>query len=207
VAAQRRALRASVSSTSNCRRREGRTILRGKKTFREPPPLPEHRINDRINFSPVRLIGHDGAQIGIVPLELAKEKAQEQGMDLVEVAPEARPIVCKIMDYGRFLYEQEKKAKEAKKRQQTVEIKEVKLRPAIDDHDFQTKVKMAERFLRKGNKVKVTVMFRRREMRRPENGYEVLARVQEELADIATVEQMPPPTLEGRDLSMVLRQA
>jgi translation initiation factor IF-3 len=128
-------------------------------------------------------------------------------MDLVEVAPEARPIVCKIMDYGRFLYEQEKKAKEAKKRQQTVEIKEVKLRPAIDDHDFQTKVKMAERFLRKGNKVKVTVMFRRREMRRPENGYDVLARVQEQLADIATVEQMPPPTLEGRDLSMVLKQA
>jgi translation initiation factor IF-3 len=103
-------------------------------------------------------------------LELAKEKAQEQGMDLVE-------------------------------------IKEVKLRPAIDDHDFQTKVKMAERFLRKGNKVKVTVMFRRREMRRPENGYEVLARVQEQLAEIATVEQMPPPTLEGRDLSMVLKQA
>ena len=106
-------------------------------------------------------------------------------MDLVEVAPEARPIVCKIMDYGRFLYEQEKKAKEAKKRQQTVEIKEVKLRPAIDDHDFHTKVKMAERFLLKGNKVKVTVMFRRREMRRPENGYEVLARACEELGELA----------------------
>lgn len=182
------------------------TNLRGKRTFREPPPLPEHRINDRINFSPVRLVGPDGAQIGIVPIEEAKDRAREAGMDLVEVSPEARPIVCKIMDYGQYLYEQGKKAKETRKRQQQLEIKEVKLRPAIDDHDFQTKVRMAARFLQRGNKVKVTVMFRRREMRRPENGYEVLARVQEELADIATVEQMPPPTLEGRDLSMVLRQ-
>lgn len=111
------------------------------------------------------------------------------------------------MDYGRFLYEQEKKTKEAKKRQQTIDVKEVKLRPAIDDHDLETKIRMAERFLLQGKRVRVTVMFRRREMRRPENGYEVLARVQEQLAEVATIEQPPPPTLEGRDLSMVLRQS
>lgn len=169
--------------------------------------MPEHRVNERIRISPVRLIDQDGNQLGIVPVEEARAKAREAGLDLVEVAPQARPVVCKIMDHGRFLYEQEKKAKEARKHQQQVEVKEVKFRPAIEDHDFHTKVKMAERFLVKGKRVRVTVMFRRREMRRPENGYEVLARVAEELAEVAEVEQAPPPRLEGRDLSMVLKQS
>jgi translation initiation factor IF-3 len=155
----------------------------------------------------VRLIDPEGNQLGVLPVEEARAKAQALGMDLVEIAPQARPVVCKIMDYGRFLYEQEKKAKDAKRQQHQIEIKEVKLRPAIDDADFLTKVKMAERFLKKGKRVKVTVMFRRRELRRPENGYEVLSRVLQELADIAEVEQRPPETLEGRDLTMVLKQA
>ncbi len=124
---------------------------------------------------------------------------------MVEVAPQARPPVCKIMDHGRFLYEQEKKAREAKRQQHQIEVKEVKFRPAIDEGDFHTKVRMAERFLKKGKRVKVTVMFRRREMRRPENGYEVLARVIEELEGTAEVEQKPPDRLESRDLTMVLK--
>ncbi len=149
----------------------------------------------------------DGQQVGVVSLDEARAVARERGLDLVEVASTARPIVCKIMDYGRFLYEQEKKAKEAKRQQHQVEIKEVKFRPNIDDHDFLTKVNMARRFLEKGKHVKMTVMFRRREMRRPENGYEVLARACEELGDVAAVERPAPPTLEGRDLSMVVKQA
>ncbi len=155
----------------------------------------------------MRLIGADGTQIGIVPVEEALAQARAAGLDLVEVASEARPIVCRIMDYGRFLYEQEKKAREARRNQTVIQVKDVKLRPAIDDADFLTKVRMAERFLKKGIKVRVTVMFRRREMRRPENGYEVLARVVEHLKGIAVVEQEPPDTLDGRDLTMVLRPA
>jgi len=108
------------------------------------------------------------------------------------------------MDYGRFRYEQEKKAREAKKQQHQIDIKEVKYRPNINEHDFQTKTKMAERFLSQGKHVKVTVMFRRREMRRPENGYEILRRVMEELEEIAKVDREPTPELEGRDLTMVL---
>lgn len=182
-------------------------IIRGKRGFSEPPDRAQHRINSRIRLSPVRLIGADGAQVGIVPVEEALAQARAAGLDLVEVASEARPIVCRIMDYGRFLYEQEKKAREARRNQTIIQVKDVKLRPAIDDADFLTKLRMAERFLKKGLKVRVTVMFRRREMRRPENGYEVLARVVEQLAGTAVVEQEPPETLEGRDLTMVLRPA
>lgn len=178
-----------------------------KRLFREPPPPPKHRVNNKIRFSPVRLIGADGSQVGVVPLDEAKQRAREAGLDLVEVAATARPIVCKIMDYGRHAYELEKKAKESKKQQHQIETKEVKLRPNIDDHDLATKLGMAKRFLKKGKHVKVTIMFRRREMRRPEIGYQLLERVVEELDDIATVESAPPPKLPGRDLSMVLRKS
>lgn len=167
----------------------------------------QQRINERIRISPVRLIGPDGAQLGILTIEEARAKAIELGLDLVEVAPDVRPVVCKIMDYGKYVFDESKKAKEAKRRQHEVEVKEVKLRPGIDDGDLGTKVDMARRFLAKGKRVKVTVMFRRREMRRPENGYKLLARVVEELKDVAEVEQMPPALLEGRDLTMLLRQA
>jgi len=142
-----------------------------------------------------------------MPVGQARERAQEAGLDLVEVAPDARPPVCRIMDYGRFQFEQDKKAKEARKRQQQIEIKEVKLRPNIDDQDFQTKLNMAIRFLKKGKHVKITIMFRRREMRRPENGYKLLQRVAEGLEDIAVVDKQPPEQLTGRDLTMVVRPA
>lgn len=174
---------------------------------REGPREPKVRINERINLSPVRLIDENGEQMGVVPLDEARDAARAKGLDLVEVAPEARPIVCRMMDYGRYRYEQEKKARAAKRQQHQVELKEVKYRPNINDHDFQTKTRMAERFLKKGKHVKVTVMFRRREMRRPENGYEILRRVTEALADVAKVERKPTPELEGRDLTMVFSPA
>jgi translation initiation factor IF-3 len=150
------------------------------------------------------LIDDEGNQVGVVPVDEALRIAREKGLDLVEVAANSRPIVCKIMDYGRFRYEQEKKAREAKKQQHQIDIKEVKLRPNINAHDFQTKLRHAKKFLGQGKHVKVTIMFRMREMRRPENGFELLVRVREELADIATAEQIPT-RLEGRDLTMVMR--
>ena len=182
------------------------TIQKRKRLFREPPSKPQYRINEAIRISPVRVIDEDGNQIGVISIEEARERARSSGLDLVEIAPQARPVVCKIMDHGRYLYEQEKKAKEARKQQHQIEIKEVKFRPNIDDHDFETKANMAKRFLEKGKHVKVTIMFRRREMRRPENGYEILARVKEFLADVAEVERDAPPRLESRDLSMVLKK-
>ena len=163
------------------------------------------RINERIRLSPVRLIDDEGEQIGVVPVDEALRLAKEKGLDLVEVAATSRPIVCKIMDYGRFRYEQEKKAREAKKQQHQVELKEVKYRPNINIHDFETKTNKARKFLDQGKHVKVTIMFRMREMRRPENGYELLRRVREELKDVAKMDREPSKELEGRDLTMVLR--
>jgi translation initiation factor IF-3 len=162
------------------------------------------RINERIRLSPVRLVDDDGSQIGVVPVEEALELAKQKGLDLVEVAANSRPIVCKIMDYGRFRYEQEKKAREAKKQQHQVEIKEVKYRPNINIHDFDTKTRRARKFLDQGKHVKVTIMFRMREMRRPENGFDILRRVAEDLQDVGKVDRMPTQ-LEGRDLTMLLR--
>ncbi len=155
-------------------------------------------------MSPVRLVDDDGSQIGVVPVEEALARAREKGLDLVEVAANSRPIVCKIMDYGRFRYEQEKKAREARKLQHQVDLKEVKYRPNINIHDFETKTRRARKFLEQGKHVKVTIMFRMREMRRPENGFELLRRVAEELGDIASVDRMPTQ-LEGRDLTMLMR--
>ena len=154
--------------------------------------------------SPVRLVDDEGNQVGVVPVEEALKLAREKGLDLVEVAANSRPIVCKIMDYGRFRYEQEKKAREAKKQQHAVEVKEVKYRPNINIHDFETKTRKARKFLEEGKHVKVTIMFRMREMRRPENGFDLLQRVADDLSDIAKVDQMPT-RLEGRDLTMVVR--
>ena len=163
------------------------------------------RINERIRLSPVRLIDDDGTQVGVVPVDEALQRARDKGLDLVEVAATSRPIVCKIMDYGRFRYEQEKKAREAKKQQHQVDVKEVKYRPNINIHDFETKTRRAREFLEQGKHVKVTIMFRMREMRRPENGYEILRRVREELKDVAKMDREPARELEGRDLTMVLR--
>ena len=182
---------------------QGRTTIR-KYAFREDPEAPQVRINERIRLSPVRLVDDEGNQVGVVPVEEALALAREKGLDLVEVASTSRPIVCKIMDHGRFRYEQEKKAREAKKQQHSVEVKEVKYRPNINIHDFDTKTRRARKFIDQGKHVKVTIMFRMREMRRPENGFDLLRRVAEDLADVAKVDRMPD-RLEGRDLTMVVR--
>jgi len=185
-----------------------RSCIRGrKKFFREPPPQADHRVNEKIHFTPVRVVDSDGEQVGVVETDEARRFASERGFDLVEIAPNARPPVCKIMDYGKFIFERDKKAKEAKRRQHRIETKEVKFRPNIGDHDFATKVRRAEEFLSSGYHVKLTIMFRMRELRRPENGYDLLDRATEELADVAIVENPPPKRLQGRDLAMVLKPA
>lgn len=154
-------------------------------------------------MSPIRLIDPDGNQLGIVPLDAARENARELGLDLVEVAPNARPPVVRIMDYGKHKYEEQKQAKEAKKRQHTVDVKELKFRPGTDAHDFDFKMKNARKFLKQGNKVKVTVRYRGREMRRPEQGLEMLDSVAEALEDLAVVESRTT-RIEGRQLHMML---
>ena len=148
------------------------------------------------------MIGTDGEQVGIIPVDEALRIAEEQGLDLVEVAPMARPPVCRIMDYGKFRYEEQRKAREARKKQHHVQIKEVKMRPGIEDHDFEFKTKHARRFLEEGNKVKATMMFRGRQMTHPELGREVLDRVVTEVADVGKVESSP--SMEGRSMTMVL---
>jgi translation initiation factor IF-3 len=150
----------------------------------------------------VRVIGPDGAQLGILPIEQALQAAFKLQMDLVEVAPEARPPVCRIMDYGKYRYEQAKKAREAKKKQTIIELKEIKLRPKTEEHDFQFKAKHAERFLKEGNKAKITMMFRGREMVRMDRGRAVLDRFVEVLKDVAVIEQAPK--VEGRNMTMIL---
>ena len=160
------------------------------------------RVNQQIRLSPVRLIAHDGEQLGVVPIEEALRAAQERGLDLVEVAPLARPPVVKIMDYGKYRFEQAKAARAAKKKQHVIHIKEVKYRPGIDEHDFEFKTRHAREFLTEGNKVKVTMMFRGRQLAHPELGQEVLNRVLEALKDIAKVET--EARLDGRNMTMVL---
>lgn len=160
------------------------------------------RVNRQIRISPVRVIDEDGAQLGIMPVEEALAAAEERGLDLVEVAPNARPPVVRIMDYGKYKYEQARKAREARRKQHQIQVKEVKFRPGIDEHDFEFKVRHARRFLEEGNKVKATMMFRGRQMAHPELGREVLARVAEVLEDVGRVES--EPLMEGRNMTMVL---
>jgi translation initiation factor IF-3 len=150
----------------------------------------------------VRVIANNGDQLGVLTVDEALALAQEQGLDLVEVAPLARPPVVKIMDYGKFKFEQAKAARAAKKKQHVIHLKEVKYRPGSDDHDFEFKTRHAREFLADGNKVKVTMMFRGRQMAHTELGREVLDRVAAELKDIGKIEQ--DPKLEGRNMTMVL---
>ncbi|MEO1084904.1 MAG: translation initiation factor IF-3 [Acidobacteriota bacterium] len=166
------------------------------------PNADQTRINNRIRKSPVRLIESDGEQIGIVPLSEAKQRAQDQGLDLVEVHAKAEPPVVKIMDYGKEKFAREKKAREAKRKQVTIEIKEVKFRPTIDEHDFEIKLNRALRFLGKGNKVKVTVFFRYRQLRRPELGNQIMDKVSEKVRGVANIESRS--RLEGRQMTMIL---
>jgi translation initiation factor IF-3 len=160
------------------------------------------RINDRIRARQVRLIGADGAQLGVKPLPEALQIARERELDLVEVAAAADPPVCRIMDYGRYKYEQDQKRKESRKKQSNVVVKEMKFRPKIDAHDYTTKLKHVIRFLGEGAKVKLTIMFRGREMAHPELGRQILERVADEVADLAVVETAPRQ--DGRNMTMVL---
>lgn len=160
------------------------------------------RINEQIHIREVRVTSADGAQLGIMPTREALRMAEEQHLDLVEVAPKAKPPVCRIMDFGKYRYEQQKREKEARKKQKVISIKEVKLRPHIEQHDFDVKLKNALRFVGEGNKVKVTIMFRGREMSHPELGKEVLARVAEALGDGVSIERNAK--MEGRNMSMVV---
>ncbi|MBI4898560.1 MAG: translation initiation factor IF-3 [Actinobacteria bacterium] len=169
---------------------------------RRPPERDTTRINDRIRVREVRLIGDDGSQIGVLPTDEALKYAQERDLDLVEVAPEAKPPVCRVLDYSKYKYEQAQKAKSAKKHQQQITIREIKLRPKIAVHDYDTKKGHVVRFLKHADKVKVTIMFRGREREHPERGRDLLMKLAEEVQELGTVEQTP--LLEGRNMTMVL---
>ncbi len=160
------------------------------------------RVNEGIRAREVRLVGPDGKQIGIKPVEEALRIAEDMDLDLVEVAPLADPPVCKIMDYGKYRYEQTVKMKEARKKQAVVVYKEMKMRPKIDRHDYEIKKRHIERFLKAGNKVKVTIMFRGREMSHTDLGRSLLQQLAEELSELGTVES--EPKLEGRNMQMIL---
>jgi len=184
----------------------------GSRHFRRRPRVgqPERgghistelRINDRIRVPEVRLVGPNGETVGIVPTGEALKLAQEADLDLVEVAPMARPPVCKLMDYGKFKYENAQKAREARRNQTNVIIKEMKLRPKIDAHDYETKKGHVVRFLRAGDKVKITIMFRGREQHRPELGFRLLQRLAEDVTELGFVESAPKQ--DGRNMIMVL---
>jgi len=166
------------------------------------PISAEPRINDRIRVPEVRLVGPEGEQVGIVPIGEAMRLAIESDLDLVEVAPMARPPVCKLMDYGKFKYESAQKAREARKNQTLTVIKEMKLRPKIDPHDYGTKKGHVERFLKAGDKVKVTIMFRGREQSRPELGFNLLKRLADDISELGFVESAPKQ--DGRNMIMVV---
>ena len=162
----------------------------------------EPRINDRIRTNEVRLVGPAGEQVGIVRIEDALRLAAEADLDLVEVAPQARPPVCKLMDYGKWKYENAQKARESRRNQTNTVIKEMKLRPKIDQHDYETKKGHVVRFLRQGDKVKITIMFRGREQHRPELGFRLLQRLAEDVTELGFVESSPKQ--DGRNMIMVL---
>jgi translation initiation factor IF-3 len=169
---------------------------------RRPPERDTTRINERIRVPKVRLIGADGEQLGIVETPDALKRAQDADLDLVEVAPNSKPPVTRLLDYSKYKYEQEQKQKAARKHQQQVNVREIKLRPKIADHDYETKRGHVERFLRQQNKVKITIMFRGREQAHPERGRTLLQRLYEDLDGLAVIES--EPLQEGRNMSMML---
>ena len=167
-----------------------------------PPTKEGPRVNDAINVPEVRLIDESGDNVGVVSVREALDMAEEAGLDLVEISPHASPPVAKILDYGKYKYEAQKKANEARKKQKTIDVKEIKMRPNIDDHDYQVKMRSIQRFIDEGDKVKVTMRFRGREMVHQELGIQVLDRVRGDLETRAKVEQYP--RLEGRQMVMVM---
>ena len=160
------------------------------------------RLNDMIRSKECRLIDETGTNIGVTLVATALERAMSVGMDLVEISPDAAPPVCKILDYGKFKYQEQKKAAEARKHQKIVEIKEIKMRPSIDDHDYDVKMRSIKGFFAEGDKVKVTLRFRGREMAHQQLGMDLLRRVQEDIAEVAKVEAWP--RMEGRQMLMVV---
>ena len=160
------------------------------------------RINESIRSATVRCIDAEGEQLGVLSIDEALEKAAQAGLDLVELQPNAEPPVCKILDYGKFKYQAQKRANEARKKQKVIEVKEIKLRPNIDDHDYQVKMRAVNKFLSAGDKVKVTLRFRGREMAHVELGAQLLERVRTEIDEVAKVEAMPK--MEGRQMIMVI---
>jgi translation initiation factor IF-3 len=164
--------------------------------------ISDPRVNERIRVSQVRLIGPTGEQVGVVPIERALKLAQDADLDLVEVAPDSNPPVCKIMDFGKFKYEAAQKVREARKNQVNTILKTVRFGLKIDAHDYQTKVNQVQKFLKAGDKVKVMVVFRGREQSRPEIGVKLLQRVSEEVGDFGTVESTP--SIDGRNMVMVI---
>ncbi|MBC6441225.1 MAG: translation initiation factor IF-3 [Rhodospirillales bacterium] len=167
-----------------------------------PPEKTGPRANEDIHVPQVRLIGADGSQVGVVNIQAALRAAEDSGLDLVEVSPNADPPVCKLLDYGKYKYEAQKKANEARKRQKTFDVKEVKMRPSIDDHDYDVKMRAMNKFLGEGDKVKVTIRFRGRELAHPEIGRRLLERIRDDSDEIAKVESMPK--MEGRQMIMVM---
>ncbi|MGE0715505.1 MAG: translation initiation factor IF-3 [Alphaproteobacteria bacterium] len=170
--------------------------------FEPTPSRDGPRVNNEIRVPRVRLVNERGEMVGVVSTVEALAMAEEAGLDLVEVAPNADPPVCKILDFGKFKYEEQKKKNEARKKQKVIEVKEIKLRPGIDDHDYDVKMRAMNKFIEEGDKVKVTLRFRGREMAHQDLGLQVLMRVRDQLDPIAKVEQMP--RLEGRQMVMVL---
>jgi translation initiation factor IF-3 len=160
------------------------------------------RANEQINAPQIRLIDYTGDNLGVVPIGDALARAQETGLDLVEISPNADPPVCKILDYGKLKYEEQKKRNVARKKQKIIEVKEIKMRPNIDVHDYDFKMRAIHRFLDEGDKVKVTMRFRGREMAHQEIGMQVLERVRDDLQELAKVEQSPK--MEGRQMTMVM---
>ncbi len=184
-----------------CNHQRNTTIAR--RPHNAPPTRDTGpRVNDRIRAPEIRLIGADGENVGVVPPERGRELAAEAGLDLVEISPNATPPVCKIMDFGKFKYEQQKRESEARKKQKTIEVKEVKFRPNTDTHDYDVKMRNVVRFLEKGDKVKVTLRFRGREMAHQNLGRELLERVAEDVKEIGKVENMPK--MEGRQMIMMI---
>jgi translation initiation factor IF-3 len=175
--------------------------LRPRRGYDQPPQQPTTRINEAIRVPQVRLIDADGTQIGVKGRDEALEYAWNQNLDLVEVAPDARPPVCKVMDYSKYKYEQEQKAKLARKHQSTITIKEIKLRPKVGQHDYETKRGHVIRFLKNRDKVKVTIMFRGRETTHPERGRALLLRLADDVKDLATIES--EPLQDGRNMVMI----
>ena len=170
--------------------------------FDQTPSRDGPRVNEDINVSMVRVVDHEGEQLGVLAINDALDRAAGVGLDLVEVAPNADPPVCKFLDYGKYKYEAQKKKSEARKKQKIIDVKEIKMRPGIDEHDYQVKMRNMRRFLDDGDKVKVTIRFRGREMVHQDLGMRVLDRVREELDELVKVELLP--RLEGRQMIMIM---